>query len=76
MGLEKYKSVHGKSGVTHYEISDTAITVIFKDTAYRYSYVRPGRHHVEIMKELARQGYGLSTYISRNINDDYELKYP
>lgn len=74
MGFKKYEN--SSSGVTAYEIEKEAINVAFNDTVYRYSYKKPGKSHVEQMKKLARRGRGLSTYISRNIKENYEDKRP
>jgi hypothetical protein len=74
MGFSKYKNT--ESGVTAYEIEKDRIKVIFGDVTYVYSHKIPGRKHVEKMKELARAGSGLSTYISQNIKEQYEEKYP
>jgi hypothetical protein len=53
--MEKYGKSGVDQGVTHYEIHDTYIMVKFKHnpTIYKYSYRKPGRKHVEKMKELA-----------------------
>ena len=74
MEFKKYDN--SNSGVTAYEIEKDAINVAFDDMVYRYSHKKPGKSHVENMKKLARRGNGLSTYISQNIKDDYEDKYP
>jgi hypothetical protein len=74
MGFKKYKNT--ESGVTAYEIGKDCIRVVFSDMIYLYSYKTPGKQHVEKMKELARQGNGLSTYISQNIREQYEDKHP
>jgi hypothetical protein len=73
--MKQYKRLNGDSGVTHYEWGTDHITVQFVDgTRYRYSYAIPGRKHVEAMKKLARDGKGLSTYISVYVRDKYESK--
>lgn len=70
-----YENLHPNSGVTAYEIGDEYIAVQFKSgDTYLYTYHKPGRQHVEQMKELAAQGRGLSTYISRVVRDDFESK--
>jgi hypothetical protein len=74
MGFKKYKNT--ESGVTAYEIEKDCLRVVFSNMVYVYSYNNPGKQHVEKMKELAKQGNGLSTYISQNIKEQYEDKYP
>lgn len=74
MMYEKYEN--SNSGVTAYRIEKEAIDVVFNDVIYRYSYKSTGKAHVENMKKLACRGSGLSTYISRNIRENYENKYP
>ena len=66
--MTPYSSNSGKnSGVTAYEIRKNFIIVRFKrKDDYRYSYNSAGKSAVETMKELARRGRGLSTYISQN----------
>lgn len=52
--MEHYLNLNGDSGVTRYAIGRDFIRVQFRDpTIYVYDYVRPGKHHVDRMKELA-----------------------
>jgi hypothetical protein len=63
----------GGSGVTHYEVGADFVRVRFHGgRVYRYSYARAGVHHVERMKELAKAGRGLATYISQHAHDLYD----
>ena len=39
---------------------------------YTYSYKSAGVENVEQMKKLARQGYGLNSFINKNVKYDYE----
>lgn len=39
---------------------------------YSYSYTSAGASNVETMKKLAREGAGLSAFITRNVRFDYE----
>ncbi|HYG32219.1 MAG TPA: hypothetical protein VD810_04440 [Methylophilaceae bacterium] len=72
MALHHYKNRHRDSGVTAYEIGDDYIKVEFAGgPLYMYTHEIPGAGHVERMKKLALQGQGLSTYISRNIRENY-----
>ena len=75
--MKKYKNVSGQSGVSAYEIGEDFILIQFVGSreTYVYSYVMPGRETVEEMKELARSGKGLTTFISQVVRDDYFEKY-
>jgi hypothetical protein len=73
--VERYQNLDGDSGVAFYEIGPDFIKVEFRSGAiYVYSYAQPGTHHVERMKELARAGIGLSTYISQHVRSSYVRK--
>jgi hypothetical protein len=73
--MKPYKNLAGNSGVAAYEIGEDYVKIKFRDgVVYLYSYNRPGRDNVERMKELAEEGRGLSTFISRYVRDDYAVK--
>lgn len=73
--MEPYGSLEGKAGVTAFSIGDDFIKVRFHDAAiYVYDNSKPGAAHVERMKELARAGRGLSTYISQHVRQNYARK--
>ena len=73
--MERYGNATGGSGVTHYEIGPDYIDVTFvNDGTYRYDYTMPGQIHVHRMKQLAKAGRGLSTYISQVVRNQYALK--
>jgi len=64
-----YLNLNGDSGIVSYEIGPDFIRVEFNQgnfTHYSYTYVTPGVTHVEAMKRLATQGYGLNAYINSN----------
>lgn len=68
-----YKKLRGNSPVIGYEIEPTRINVMFKSgRIYSYSYESAGSYNVEQMKVLAREGAGLSAYITRNARFNYE----
>ena len=68
----RYESSSGESGVASYDIGPDFITLQFRDGAVQlYNYEKPGKEHVERMKELAKAGSGLSTYVSRQVNYAY-----
>lgn len=71
--MEKYQNFSGNSPIIGYEIGDTYIIVLFKGMkSYRYSYGKAGRDHVNQMIELAREGAGLSAYITKNVRFLYD----
>jgi hypothetical protein len=61
------------SGVAEFEIFPRAIHLRFRHdrTVYVYDYDNPGPSHVEEMKQLARAGRGLSSYVSRYVRGNY-----
>lgn len=66
--MPSYTSKSGKtSGVVAYKISPHSITVWFSNgPAYVYSEASVGAEQLATLKQLARDGFGLSTYISRH----------
>jgi hypothetical protein len=70
--MERYKNLQGDSGVASYSFGRDSITITFRTGAtYRYNYAVTGKEHIQNMKILAREGRGLSTYISRYVKDRY-----
>lgn len=73
--MERYLNLNGDSGVTYYDTGPDFIRVQFQDsTIYVYDHIRPGKHHVDRMKELAMSGRGLGTYISQHVRKAYARK--
>lgn len=72
--MERYLDLDGDSGVIAYEIGDTYIKVKFGRTfkIYTYSYQSAGSNLVEDMKQLARSGDGLNSYIMKYAKKLYE----
>ena len=71
--MTRYANLRGNSPVLAYEIQPTKIIVQFKTgRPYSYSYNSAGRYNVEMMKQLAIQGSGLSAFITRNARYNYE----
>lgn len=72
--MEAYRNINGGSNVEAYEIGSDFIRVKFARTAkiYQYSYGRAGRANVEMMKELARNGAGLNSFINRHVAKLYD----
>jgi len=72
--MKKYIDKTNNSGVESFEITSSSIKVKFKysDEIYIYSYKSAGKTHVENMKNLAIEGIGLSTYISKYASEKFE----
>ena len=66
--MVRYTDASRDSGVATYEIGSDYIRVQFsgKSRIYTYSSRKAGNAHVENMKELARNGSGLNSYINRH----------
>ena len=71
--MKRYANFGGNSGVREYESGKTFIKVRFRESAdvYVYNARKPGPRHVRRMKELAESGSGLSTYIARQVRENY-----
>lgn len=75
MPMRPYRRLAGDSGVLAYEVAPTSIRVRFVDGAeYTYTHASAGRAHVAEMKRLAREGKGLSGYISKYVRERYASK--
>lgn len=73
--MENYRNLGGTSGVKAFEIGTDFIKVKFSDNSiYLYNYRKPGSHHVENMKILAKNGSGLNSYINLNVKFSYDAK--
>ena len=73
--MKRYRNLGGDSGIVAYEAGDDFIKVQFKDgSIYLYDYTTPGPNEVEYMKQLAEEGEGLNSYISRHIRKRYAAK--
>ena len=73
--MTPYQNLEGHSGVTGYELMPDSISVEFNhDTVYIYTYKSAGKKVIEKMKALAKSGRGLSTYISREVRENYDRK--
>lgn len=72
--MTTYLNIDGDSGVEAYEFGAVYIDVRFKGTPriYRYSYQGAGREEVEKMKELAKIGTGLHSFIDKYAKYLYE----
>jgi len=73
--MQRYANRSGHSGVVAYELGADAITVKFAGgDRYLYDVNTTGADHIARMRELARQGQGLSTYISQHVRERYSRK--
>ncbi len=73
--MQRYSNYSGNSGVTGYEIGSNFIDIQFQDGAvYRYTYNSAGASYVEQMKQLAVNGKGLSSFISRYVKNNYAAR--
>ena len=73
--MQRYPDKSGRSGIEAFEVGKNYIIVEYKDgDRYLYSYEEPGKTDVEAMKELAREGIGLATYISQYVGKRYAAK--
>ena len=70
--MEKYGDMSGRSGVTAYEELPDGIKVQFVNgPTYLYTYQSAGAASIEQMKEAARAGHGLATFISQCVRGRY-----
>lgn len=73
--MERYRNLGGDSGVVAYELGNTSIKVQFRDgSVYLYTYESAGVSNIEHMKQLAVQGQGLNSFISRVVRKGYASK--
>lgn len=76
--MTPYSNLSGQSNVAAYEITEDAIHVVFKAGAqrnYLYNSIRPGKAITDNMKQLAKQGRGLNSYISRVVKSNFARKW-
>jgi len=76
--MPRYRDIDGDSGILSYQYGEDWITVEFERGAqrhYKYTYASAGAFHVDRMKMLADQGYGLNSYINKNVAKSYETKW-
>lgn len=73
--MEIYKDLDGDSGVAAYEIGPDFIRVQFSTgSVYLYTYGSAGVHNIEHMKQLAKSGEGLNSFITTNVRKAYARK--
>jgi len=73
--LQPYRDLSGHSGVVAFRLGRDWIEVQFEDGGlYRYTAASAGADAVEQMKQLARDGRGLATFIVRHVRQAYAAK--
>ena len=73
--MERYANRGGNSNVVAYEIEQSSIKVEFGDgSIYLYTSQSVGAANLEQMKQLAKVGQGLNTFIVTNVRKDYASK--
>lgn len=73
--MQAYGNLSGNSGVKAYEIREGAIAVEFVNgQAYLYDDAHTGPARIRKMQRMARAGRGLSSYISREVRDNYAAR--
>lgn len=73
--MELYKNLGGNSNVIAYEIGYDSIIVQFGNGAvYLYNNQCTGKDNIEHMKELAKAGKGLNSFIGRYVKKAYAAK--
>lgn len=69
-----YKNLNGNSSILEYEIGADFIDIIYQDSMYHFTYASAGKNNIEQMKLLAKQGYGLNSYLLRHCPKDFAYK--
>ena len=73
--MERYKNLSRESGVVAYEIGRGSIIVKFiNGEKYLYTDKSAGAQNIALMQKLAKDGAGLSTFISQHVHDRYARK--
>lgn len=70
--FRRYGNRGNRAGIESYALLARGIAIRFNDgSVYLYDRDCPGQLHVERMKELARAGGGLGTYLGRHVGRRY-----
>jgi hypothetical protein len=73
--MTKYENLSGESGIIEYDIFENSIDVKFNSGwTYTYTNVSADTSHINRMKELAREGFGLNRYIQKYLRKNYSDK--
>ena len=63
--MKRYGNLHGNSGIAAYEEGSDFIRIRFTSgSVYLYTYDSAGKDDIEEMKELAKEGEGLTRFIN------------
>lgn len=74
--MQRYRNLSGDSGVVAYELAPGRIVVQFVDGwKYEYTNLSAGAATIDTMQRLAREGRGLSSFISVHVRNDYARKF-
>lgn len=74
--MEHYKNLNGNSNVDSYEIRNDEILVKFNSGMYYlYNSGKTGEININKMVGLAKQGYGLNSFINKYVKTRYAGKY-
>lgn len=73
--MEKYGNKNGDSGISGFEIGSNFIQVEFSTgSIYEYTYSSAGENNIETMKNLAKSGSGLNSFINTYVKFKYLRK--
>ena len=70
----RYKNLGGNSSISQYEIGVDYIVVEFYGSVkmYKYTYRTAGKANIENAKKLAIRGFGLGSFIQKNMKYNFE----
>lgn len=73
--MTRYLGYGGPSNIAAYEAGYDYIKVQLRNgEVYTFDHRKPGQHHVEQLKFLAKRGAGLDRYIDDKVRHQYALK--
>lgn len=74
--MVRYENLSGDSGVVAYEPGQGSIVIEFRDGwKYEYDEDSAGVEAIATMLRLAREGRGLSAFVSRSARERYARKF-
>jgi len=74
--MEKYNNLSGESNITSYSIDENSITILFNNGwFYLYSTMKVGLANMDQMKTLAIKGFGLNSFINKNVRELFDKKW-
>lgn len=73
--MAMYKNLAGNVGICSYEFREDAIRINFHTRkSVIFDHKHTGGEHINKMKTLALQGFGLNHYIKDHVKDQYAAK--